>query len=150
MTDIVRIGHSICPHDPPSICVLDVELMTDDLYSLKLEPSSARTFRNTTLAETKTSRKCEIVPGDKIKSEVMAMLAIGDGARIRVADERGEIVLIAARLHGSQRGAVVVDGIHHNRAFATGEGITTLTRSHRAAPYGGSAFHDSHVRIKPV
>ena len=78
----------------------------------------------------------------------LAKLGIADGARVRMGNERGEIVLAAEAFPGLQRGVVIVESIAPNDHFEGGEGINTLTSSYQAAPYGGAAFHDNHVWIE--
>ena len=54
----------------------------------------------------------------------------------------------AEAFDGVQRGVVIVESIPPNDAFENGEGINTLTSAHQSAPFGGTAYHDSHVWIR--
>jgi anaerobic selenocysteine-containing dehydrogenase len=78
------------------------------------------------------------------------MLGIKDGARVRMGNERGEITLAAEAFDGVQRGVVIVESIAPNDQFEGGWGINTLTSAVQPAPYGGAAFHDNHVWIRPA
>ena len=75
-------------------------------------------------------------------------LGLADGQKVRMGNERGEIVLHAERFEGIQPGVVVVEAIPPNDDFEGGEGLNTLTSAKRIAPFGGAAFHDNHVWIK--
>ncbi|MFM1813965.1 MAG: hypothetical protein RLZ98_660 [Pseudomonadota bacterium] len=122
----------------------------DEEHPFKLATSPARTFLNSTFNETNSSRTREGAPAAKIHPADLARLGIADGQRIRMGNERGEIVLQAACFEGVLPGVVIVEGIQPNAAFETGEGINTLTSSYQGAPFGGAAFHDNHVWIKPA
>jgi hypothetical protein len=49
-----------------------------------------------------------------------------------------------------RRGVVIAEGIWPNDAFEDGEGINVLTGADQLAPFGGAAFHDNRVWIRPV
>ena len=66
-------------------------------------------------------------PRVKIHPDDLAKLGIADGARVRMGNERGEIVLPAEAFAGVQRGVVIVESIAPNDHFEGGEGINTLT-----------------------
>jgi anaerobic selenocysteine-containing dehydrogenase len=80
----------------------------------------------------------------------LTRLGIAEGQRVRMGNERGEIVLLAEAFDGVQRGVVIVESIAPNEHFEGGEGINTLTSAFQAAPYGGAAFHDNHVWLQPA
>ncbi len=122
----------------------------DAAHPFKLATSPARGFLNSTFNETGTSLKREGAPAAKIHPDDLAKLGITDGARIQMGNERGEILLTAESFDGLQPGVVIVEGLQPNSAFENGEGINTLTSAVQPAPYGGAAFHDNHVWIKPV
>src|SRR5690606_35814657 len=105
-------------------------------------------FLNSSFNEMPSSRKREGKPRAKIHPDDLAKLGIGDGAKIRMGNERGEIRLEAEAFAGVQAGVVIVEGIHPNDMFEGGEGINTLTSAAQAAPYGGAPFHDNKVWIK--
>ena len=97
-----------------------------------------------------SSRAREGRPRAKIHPDDLAALGISDGARIRMGNERGEIAIHVEAFSGVQRGVVIVESIAPNSDFEGEEGINTLTSAIQAAPYGGAAFHDNHVWIKPA
>jgi hypothetical protein len=58
--------------------------------------------------------------------------------------------LHAELFDGLQRGVVISEGIFPNHAFEDGKGINTLTGAETLAPYGGAAFHDNKIWVRPV
>ena len=78
----------------------------------------------------------------------LAELALADGARVRMGNERGEILLTIEAFAGVQRGVVIVESIAPNAHFEGGEGINTLTSAAQGAPAGGAVFHDNHVWVR--
>ena len=59
------------------------------------------------------------------------------------------------RLHarlfdGVRRGVLIAESIWPNDAYPDGRGINTLTGADAIAPYGGAAFHDNKVWIRPA
>ena len=128
----------------------DVNENADAAHPFKLATSPARNYLNSTFNETPTSRAREGRPRAKINPVDLQNLAIADGARIRLGNARGEIVLHAEAFDGVLPGVVIVESIPPNSAFENGEGINTLTSAVQAAPFGGAAFHDNHCWIKPA
>jgi anaerobic selenocysteine-containing dehydrogenase len=97
-----------------------------------------------------TSRKKEGRPELMLHPEDAAALGIADGDRIEIGNTRGEVVLNAKLFDGVQRGVVIAEGIWPNGSHEGGEGINVLTGSDAAAPYGGAAFHDTKVWLRPA
>lgn len=122
----------------------------DEKHPFRLATSPARGYLNSSFNETPTSRNQEGEPNALIHPDDLEKLAIKDGARIRMGNERGEIELIATAFDGIQPGVVIVESIKPNEQFADGRGINTLTSADAVAPYGGAAFHDNHVWIVGV
>lgn len=122
----------------------------DPLHPFRLATSPARGYLNSSFNETPTSRAREGEPAAQVHPLDLQALAIADGDMIRMGNERGEIRLRARAFDGVQRGVVIVEGIQPNARFEGGEGINTLTSAFQPAPFGGAAFHDNHVWIKPV
>ncbi len=133
---------------PPLPDHWDVNENADAAHPFKLATSPARGFLNSTFNETPTSLKREGRPAARLHPDDLAALGLNDGDRIRMGNERGEITLHALSFDGVRRGVVIVEGVQPNEAFEGGEGINTLTSALPPAPYGGAAFHDSHVWIK--
>ncbi len=77
-----------------------------------------------------------------------AALGISDGDLVTLGNARGEVILHAKLFNGVRRGVVIAEGIWPNRAHRGGAGINTLVGADASAPFGGAAFHDSHVCIK--
>ncbi|MDX2203778.1 MAG: molybdopterin-dependent oxidoreductase [Hyphomicrobiaceae bacterium] len=128
----------------------DVIEKADDRHPFRLATSPARDYLNSSFNEMPTSRKRAGKPRVKMHPDDMAALGLADGARVRMGNERGEIGLSAEAFAGLQRGVVIVESIAPNAEFEGGWGINTLTGADRVAPFGGAAFHDNHVWIRPA
>ncbi|MGE3627340.1 MAG: molybdopterin-dependent oxidoreductase, partial [Hyphomicrobiales bacterium] len=120
----------------------------DEAHPFRLVTAPSRSFLNTTFTETPTSLRREGRPKALVHPDDLSELGIADGARIRMGNERGEIVLHARAFEGLRRGVVIVEAIPANSRFEGGEGINTLTGADQVAPLGGAAFHDNHVWIR--
>jgi anaerobic selenocysteine-containing dehydrogenase len=128
----------------------DVNENADARHPFRLATSPARGYLNSSFNEMPSSRAREGRPRVKIHPADLAQIGAADGDRLRMGNERGEIVLHAEAFAGVQRGVVVVESIPPNDDFEGGEGLNTLTSAHQTAPYGGAAFHDNHVWIRPA
>ncbi|MEI9983577.1 MAG: molybdopterin dinucleotide binding domain-containing protein [Aliidongia sp.] len=116
-------------------------------YRLVAAPS--RSYLNSTFTETPSSRAREIRPTVLIHPDDLAALGCGDGARLRLGNERGTVLLHAKPFDGVQRGVVVVESIWPNAAFEEGIGINALTSAEPGPPAGGAVFHDTAIWIRP-
>ena len=116
----------------------------------RLATSPARGFLNSSFTETPTSVKREGGPHAKMHPEDAGRLGIADGARVRLGNDRGDVVVPAALFDGIRPGVVVVEGIWPNHAFEEGIGINALTGADPGAPIGGACFHDNRVWIRPA
>ena len=85
-----------------------------------------------------------------IHPEDLQELSLGDGEQIRMGNERGEIRLNAKAYDGVKRGVVIVEAIPLNARFEDGVGLNTLTGADPVAPFGGAAFHDTAVWLRPA
>ena len=110
----------------------------------------ARTFLNSSFTETPSSLRRERRPTALLHPEDCAALGVVDGDRVRLGNERGDVVVHAQLAEGQQRGVVVVEGIWPNRHFENGIGINALTSAEPGWPNGGAVFHDTAVWVKPV
>ena len=128
----------------------DVNEKADDAHPFRLATSPSRGYLNSSFNEMPSSRQREGRPRAKIHPEDLASLGIADGDRIRMGNKRGEIGLHAEAFAGVQRGVVIVESIPPNEDFEGGAGLNTLTSAERIAPFGGVAFHDNHVWIRPA
>jgi anaerobic selenocysteine-containing dehydrogenase len=121
----------------------------DQEHPLRLATSPARNFLNTTFNETSTSQTKEGRPEVMIHPEDAEKNGIVDGAEVVVGNSRGEVRIHARLYDGLRRGVLIAESIWPNDAFPDGRGINTLTGADSIAPYGGAAFHDNKVWIKP-
>ena len=67
-----------------------------------------------------------------------------------LGNTRGEVRLHARLFDGVRRGVLIAESIWPNDAYEDGRGINTLTGADAIAPYGGAAFHDNKVWIRPA
>jgi anaerobic selenocysteine-containing dehydrogenase len=122
----------------------------DGEHPFRLATSPARDFLNSTFNETPTSRAKEVRPMVMIHPDDAAALGIGQGAKVVLGNRRGEVRLHARLFSGVRRGVVIAESIWPNDSFEDGRGINTLTGADPIAPYGGAAFHDNRVWIRPA
>lgn len=114
----------------------------------RLIAAPARTFLNSTFTETPSSQKRERRPTALIHPDDCAALGIGESDRVRLGNDRGEVIVHVMPKDGQQRGIVVVEGIWPNRSFENGIGINALTSADPGWPHGGAVFHDTAVWIR--
>jgi anaerobic selenocysteine-containing dehydrogenase len=126
----------------------DVTENADARHPFRLATSPSRDYLNSSFNEMPTSQARHGKPRVKVHPDDLARLGVADGARVRMGNERGEIVLPAEAFPGVQKGVVIVECIAPNAHFEGGQGINTLTSAVQGAPYGGAAFHDNHVWIE--
>ncbi len=135
------------PEFPDHVDLIEV---ADAEHPFRLTTSPARNFLNSTFSETPVSRAKEGRPELLLHPDDAAALGLGDGDRIEVGNRRGEVVLHTKLFDGLKRGVVIAEGIWPNSAHERGEGINVLTGSDAPAPYGGAAFHDNKVWLRPA
>ncbi len=116
----------------------------------RMVAAPARSFLNTSFTETPGSLKREQRPTVLVHPQAAAELKIGDGARVRLGNTRGSIVLHAEIFDGLQPNVLVVESIWPNSAFEEGLGINTLISADSGPPTGGAVFHDTAVWLKPA
>jgi anaerobic selenocysteine-containing dehydrogenase len=85
-----------------------------------------------------------------IRPDDAAANGIADGARVALGNHRGSVELTAEIFPGLPPGCLIAEGVHPNQAHAGGKGINTLIGSDQVPPFGGVAFHDATVWIRPV
>jgi len=122
----------------------------DAEHPFRLATSPARSFLNSSFTETVSARKREGRPELLIHPEDAAALGLATGDRVEIGNRRGEVVLHVKVFDGVRRGVVIAEGIWPNDAHERGEGINVLTGSDPGAPYGGAAFHDNRVWVRPA
>jgi anaerobic selenocysteine-containing dehydrogenase len=121
----------------------------DEAHPFRLATSPARGFLNSTFNETPTSITQEKRPTVMIHPDDAAVHGITDGDYVVIGNTRGEVRLHARVFDGVRRGVLIAESIWPNSAHADGCGINSLTGADPIAPYGGAAFHDNKVWIKP-
>jgi anaerobic selenocysteine-containing dehydrogenase len=67
-----------------------------------------------------------------------------------IGNTRGQVRLHARLFEGVRRGVLIAESIWPNDAYPDGKGINTVTGADAIAPYGGAAFHDNKVWIRPA
>jgi anaerobic selenocysteine-containing dehydrogenase len=123
----------------------------DEAHPFRLATSPSSGFLNSTFNETATSRsKNGGRPEVMIHPDDAGKLAIADGATVVLGNARGQVRLHARLFDGVRRGVLIAESIWPNDAYPDGRGINTLTGADAIAPYGGAAFHDNRVWIRPA
>jgi anaerobic selenocysteine-containing dehydrogenase len=141
----VQGPHGELPKFPDHVDLIEV---ADERHPFRLATSPARSFLNSTFAETPSSIQKEGRPEVMIHAEDAAELGIAEGDVVRLGNGRGEIRLHAKIGGGARRGVVIAEGLWPNGAHLDGEGINVLTGADAVAPYGGAAFHDNRVWMR--
>ncbi|MBM3529775.1 MAG: molybdopterin oxidoreductase family protein [Alphaproteobacteria bacterium] len=122
----------------------------DENHPFRLATSPSRGFLNSTFNETQGSRKANGGrPDVMIHPDDAAAHGIADGAEVVMGNARGRVRLHAKLFDGVRRGVAIAESIWPNDAYPDGKGINTLTGADSIAPYGGVAFHDNKVWIRP-
>ncbi|MCW1839389.1 molybdopterin-dependent oxidoreductase [Prosthecomicrobium hirschii] len=137
--------HGDLPALPDHWAVIEA---ADEVHPFRLVTPPARSYLNSTFAETPSGRKREGAPAVLMHPDDAARLGLAAGARVRLGNPRGEVVLALKLFDGVRPGVLVTEGIQPNAAFEGGEGINTLTGADPVAPFGGAAFHDNKVWIR--
>ncbi len=133
------------PEFPDHVDLIEV---ADAAHPFRLATSPARSFLNSTFAETPSSVTKEGRPALMVNAEDAIALGIADGDVVRIGNLRGDIRLHATIGGGTRRGVLIAEGLWPNDAHLDGEGINVLTGADAAAPYGGAAFHDNRVWLR--
>lgn len=138
------------PHEQLPVFPDHVDLIeaADERHPFRLATSPARSFLNSTFTETQSSVRREGRPEVMMHSEDAAAAGVDDGELVAIGNQRGEVRLHARVSSDLPRGVLVSEGIWPNRSFVDGEGINVLTGADSIAPFGGAAFHDTHVWLK--
>jgi len=111
----------------------------------RLATSPARNFLNSSFTETRSSVKREGRPTVLVHPSDAARAGVTDGARVRLGNPRGTVLVHARLFDGLREGVLVVEGIWPNASFEEGIGINALTGADPIGPVGGAAFHDNRV-----
>lgn len=136
--------HQELPSFPDHAALIEAP---DAAHPFRLATSPARSFLNSTFAETRSSMEKEGRPTVMIHPQDAARLGIAEGDIVRLSNSRGTIRLHADIGGGARPGVLVAEGLWPNSAHLDGEGINVLTGADPVAPYGGAAFHDNRVSL---
>ena len=122
----------------------------DDEHPFRLVAAPARSYLNTSFTETPGSQAREGRPEALIHPETLEALGLAEGARVRLGNRLGSIVVHARDFDGLQPDVVVVESIWPNAAFEEGLGVNTLVSADAGPPRGGAVFHDTAIWMKPA
>ena len=81
----------------------------------------------------------------RVHSDIAVSHGVADGARVRIGNNRGSIVLKATIDDGQKENTLIVEGIWPAGAFEERRAINTLIGADPVPPNGGVAFHDTAV-----
>ncbi|MDR3515597.1 MAG: molybdopterin oxidoreductase family protein [Azospirillaceae bacterium] len=133
---------------PPWPDHVDIIDKADDERPFRLVAAPSRSFLNTSFSETPSGQAREGRPTALIHPDDLDRLGLADGARVRLGNRQGNVVVHARPFPGLQRGTVVVEGLWPNAAFEEGIGINALTSAESGPPHGGAVFHDTAIWIR--
>ena len=139
--------HQALPSFPDHVAVIDDG---DPERPFRLVPAPSRSFLNTSFNNLPSGIAREGRPSALVHPQALAALGLADGARIRIGNEKGSVVVHARAAAGMQRRVVVVEGLWPNAAFEEGIGINLLTSADPGLPGGGAVFHDTSVWLRPA
>ncbi len=120
----------------------------DAFRPFRLITAPSRNYLNSSFTETETSIRSEQRPTLMINPTDCVDLGITDGDRIRIGNERGDLILHCQVFEGVDCGVVVVESIWPNNAFEEGIGINLLISADPGRPNGGAVFHDTAIWIR--
>jgi anaerobic selenocysteine-containing dehydrogenase len=145
--DWSRIGpeHGELPALPDEVPIID---RADHEHPFRLIAPPARSFLNTTFNNMPSGIAREGHPVVRIHSDDLRALSLSDGARVRLGNRRGSVVLEARRFDGMQQGVLVVEGVWPDCAFEEGVGINALVSADPGRPNGGAVYHDTAVWVR--
>ncbi|HTZ38277.1 MAG TPA: molybdopterin-dependent oxidoreductase [Stellaceae bacterium] len=116
----------------------------------RLVPAPSRSFLNTSFNNTPSGIAREGRPTALVHPRTLARLGLADGARIRLGNAKGSVVVHAKAFDGLQPRVVIVEGVWPNAAFEEGVGINLLTSAEPGPPQGGAVYHDTSVWLRPA
>jgi len=119
-------------------------------HPFRLVTAPARRFLNSTFTAMPSSLKKEGRPTAKVHPVACAKLGLAEGARVRLGNRRGSVVVHLQPFDGLQDDVIIVEGIWPNDAFEGKIGINALVGADSGPPNGGAAFHDTSVWLDVV
>jgi anaerobic selenocysteine-containing dehydrogenase len=114
----------------------------------RLVTAPARSFLNTSFTEMPYSQKREARPTVLVHPEDAARHGLTEGAKVRLGNTRGEVVLHVRIGQGQQAGVLIAESIWPSECFEGGIGINALTSDEPGPPWGGAVFHDTAVWLR--
>jgi len=133
---------------PPLPDQLDNTESAGDTAPFRLVTAPARSFLNSSFTETPSGRKRERRPTVLVNPDDAAKQGLTDGAKIRLGNPRGEVVLHVKIAPGQQPGVLVAESIWPSECFEGGIGINALTSDDPGPPWGGAVYHDTAVWMR--
>ena len=145
--DWARLGpnHALMPALPDHMAVTE-EGGPDRPFRLVTAP--ARSFLNSTFSEMASGRKREGRPTVLVNADDARALGVGEGDKVRLGNDRGEVVLHAKLVEGQGAGVLVSESLWPPECFEGGIGINALTSDDPGYPAGGAVFHDVAVWLR--
>ena len=137
--------HAALPELPDFADIID---SGDAARPFRLVTAPSRNYLNTSFTETETSIAREQRPTILMNPADCDDMGLAGGDRVRIGNDRGDLVLHAEPFEGVDRGVAIVEGIWPNLAFEEGIGINLLVSADPAKPNGGAAFHDTAIWIR--
>ena len=137
--------HACMPRLPDHMASVD---QATPEHPFRLVTAPARNFLNTSFTEMPSSRRRERRPTVQMHPDDADRLGIVDGAKVRLGNARGEVVLHAQIAEGLQPGVLCAESIWPSEAFDGGIGINALTSDDPGPPGGGAVFHDTAVWLR--
>jgi anaerobic selenocysteine-containing dehydrogenase len=145
--DWAKIGpsYALLPALPDHVAVIEE---SDAEHPFRMVAPPARSFLNSTFNNTPSGVVREGRPTVRLHPADLAALGLADGARVRLGNRRGSVMLHARAFDGVLRGVVVVEGLWPNGAFEEGIGVNALTSADAGLPNGGAVYHDTAVWVR--
>ena len=140
-------NHKDLPSLPDHVDLVEA---ADDVHPFRLVTAPSHNYLNTSFTETETSIAKETRPTIKICNTDSTLFDLTDGCKVRVGNQRGEIIVHVEIAPNQQPGVVVIEGVWPNHAFENGLGVNTLIGADAGPPNGGGVFHDAAVWIQRV
>lgn len=137
--------HASLPSLPDFADIIDG---TDESRPFRLVTAPSRNYLNTSFTETDTSIRNEQRPTIMLHPTDCDELGLVDGDRVRIGNDRGDLVVHIQPFDGMERRVAIVEGIWPNLAFEEGMGINLLVSSDPAKPNGGAVFHDTAIWVR--
>jgi anaerobic selenocysteine-containing dehydrogenase len=139
--------HAGLPAFPDHVAAIDDG---DPARPFRLIPAPSRSFLNTSFNNTPSSLAREGRPTAMVHPETLAAIGLADGARVRIGNGQGSVVVHARAFDGMQQRVVIAEGLWPNHAFEEGAGINLLTSADPGLPGGGAVFHDTSIWLRPA